>query len=87
MVTLNPYLGFRDNAREALAFYHAVLGGDLTMSTFAEFHLSDDPAVQDRIMHGQIRGATGLVLMAAGAPDEMYTPAAGVSVSTKPRTR
>ena len=32
---LNPYISFRDNAREALAFYHDVFGGELTMSTFA----------------------------------------------------
>ena len=80
MVTLNPYLGFRDNAREALEFYHGVLGGDLTMSTFEEFHMSDDPAIKDRIMHGQISSG-GIVLMASDAPEEMYTPAAGVSIS------
>ena len=26
---LNPYLGFRDNAREAMEFYHSVFGGEL----------------------------------------------------------
>ena len=31
---LNPYLGFRDNAREAMDFYHSVFGGELTLSTF-----------------------------------------------------
>ena len=25
---LNPYLSFRDNAREAMEFYQAALGGD-----------------------------------------------------------
>ena len=35
---LNPYLGFRDNAREAMEFYHSVFGGELTSSTFAEMH-------------------------------------------------
>ena len=28
--TLNPYLSFRDNAREAMEFYQAALGGDLS---------------------------------------------------------
>jgi PhnB protein len=26
---LNPYLSFRDNAREAMEFYQSVFGGDL----------------------------------------------------------
>ena len=28
--TLNPYLSFRDNAREAMEFYQSALGGDLS---------------------------------------------------------
>ena len=28
--TLNPYLNFKDNAREALEFYREALGGELT---------------------------------------------------------
>lgn len=35
-VRLNPYLSFRDNAREAMEFYRSVLGGELTTSTYAE---------------------------------------------------
>lgn len=35
-VRLNPYINFRNNAREALAFYHSVFGGELHLSTYAE---------------------------------------------------
>ncbi len=52
---LNPYLGFRDNAREAMQFYHSVFGGRLTSNTFAEFRASQDPAEQDKIMHSMPR--------------------------------
>ena len=48
---LNPYLGFRDTARAAMEFYRSVFGGELTVSTFADFHASDDPAEQDKVMH------------------------------------
>lgn len=30
---LNPYLGFEDNAREAMDFYQSVFGGELALST------------------------------------------------------
>ena len=68
---LNPYISFRDNAREALEFYHGVFGGDLNMSTFAEFQASEDPADAEKIMHGQIDGPNGLTLMAADTPSSM----------------
>lgn len=69
--TLNPYLGFRDTARTALEFYHSVFGGELTLSTFGDLHASEDPAEKDKIMHGQLRTAGGLVLMASDTPSSM----------------
>ena len=51
-VRLNPYLSFRDNAREAMTFYQSVFGGELDVSTFAD-HASADPTDQHKIMHSQ----------------------------------
>ncbi|MCM3658008.1 VOC family protein [Agromyces mediolanus] len=80
-VTLNPYLNFRDEARQALEFYHSVFGGTLNVSTFADFGQAD-PADADKIMHGQIDGDHGITLMAADTPSHLeYRPAAGFSVS------
>ena len=74
-VRLNPYLSFRDNAREAMGFYHSILGGELTLSTFGEFQASEDPAEQDKIMHSQLETGDGLVLMGADTPNRMeYQP-------------
>ena len=79
---LNPYLSFRDNAREAMTFYRSVFGGELTLSTFGDFHASEDPAEQDKIMHSQLETPDGLMLMGADTPNGMeYRPQAGVSVS------
>ena len=79
---LNPYLGFRDNAREAMTFYQSVFGGELTLSTFGEFQASEDPAEADKIMHGMLTTGQGMVLMAADTPNAMdYTPGNTLSVS------
>ena len=79
---LNPYLTFRDSAREAMTFYQSVLGGELTVSTFADFQVSADPAEQDKVMHSQLETPDGLVLMGADTPEGMeYQPQAGISVS------
>ena len=81
-VRLNPYLTFRDNAREAMTFYSSVLGGELTIATFRDYHASEDPAEQDKVMHAQLETPDGLVLMGADTPNGMeYRPQAGVSVS------
>ncbi len=34
---LNPYLQFKDNAREAMTYYQDVFGGDLVINTFGEY--------------------------------------------------
>lgn len=79
---LNPYLSFRDNAREAMGFYQSVFGGELTISTFGEFEASDDPAEQDKIMHSMLSTEGGLVLMASDTPSQMdYTPGSTISIS------
>jgi PhnB protein len=79
---LNPYLGFRDNARQAMEFYHSVLGGELTTSTFGEFQASVDPEENDKIMHSMLTSPNGLVLMGADTPNHMeYNPGDNISVS------
>ncbi|TNB72557.1 VOC family protein [Arthrobacter sp. BB-1] len=80
--TLNPYISFRDNAREAMTFYQSVFGGDLALSTFGEFQASDDPAESDKIMHGMLTTTQGMVLMGADTPNSMgYTPGSSISIS------
>ena len=74
-VRLNPYLGFRDNAREAMEYYKSVLGGELTLSTFGDYQASEDPAEQGKIMHGLLEAENGLALMGADTPNSMdYKP-------------
>lgn len=83
MTKLNPYLSFRGNARTALEFYQAVLGGELTIDTFEAFpDMGIDPAETTQVMHGQLDTPEGLTLMASDVPSSMpYSPPAGVAVS------
>ncbi|MFZ2177900.1 MAG: VOC family protein [Rhodococcus sp. (in: high G+C Gram-positive bacteria)] len=79
---LNPYLSFRDTARAAMDFYKSVFGGELTVSTFADFHVSEDPAEKDKIMHSMLATDTGLAIMGADTPNSMdYTPGNNFSVA------
>lgn len=68
---LNPYLSFRDNARDAMEFYQSVFGGKLEMTTFGEFNMAEDPADADKIMHSSLTSDSGLVLMGSDTPSFM----------------
>lgn len=79
---LNPYLSFKDNAREAMEFYQAVFGGKLLVNTFKEFHASQDPAEGNKIMHARLEADNGIIFMASDTPNAMeYRPGANISMS------
>jgi PhnB protein len=81
-IRLNPYLGFKNNAREAIEFYHSVFGGELTVNTFAELHASQDPSEDSLVMHSMLVVPNGLTLMASDTPQRMtYNPGDNISVS------
>lgn len=74
-IRLNPYLNFKDEAREAMTFYQSILGGELSLSTFGEFGMSEDPAERDLIMHSMLAAPDGMVSWAPTHPVSS-TPAA-----------
>ncbi len=79
---LNPYLGFKDNARQAMEFYKTVFGGKLEQHTFKEFQASQDPSEDDKIMHSMLEADNGITFMAADTPQGMaYNPGSTMSMS------
>lgn len=81
MAKLNPYLHFKDNARQAMEFYKSVFVGELTMSTFKE-GMGDESADGDKIMHAMLIIGPEMTLMASDTPPHMeYNPGASVEMS------
>ena len=79
---LNPYLSFRDNAREAMEFYKTVFGGKLEMQTFKEYHASQDPSEDNKIMHAVLTADNSIVFMASDTPNSMeYRTGTNMSMS------
>jgi len=77
---LNPYLNFNRDARQAMEFYASVFGGELNITTFAQF----DPSSQDSdlVMHAALDTDAGYTIMAADTPSGMeYQPMTGAAVS------
>jgi PhnB protein len=79
---LNPYIAFKDNARQAMEFYQSVFGGKLNFNTFGEAQMTNDPAQKDKIMHAMLEADNGITFMAADTPEGMpYNQGSSISIS------
>src|SRR5271169_5522167 len=66
MTQLNAYLRFNGNCREAMTFYQACLGGELTIQTVGESPMAGQmpPSTKDNVIHS-VLAKDGFVLMAS----------------------
>ena len=62
---LNPYLSFRDNAREAMEFYQSISGGELNVVSFSDAQM-DEEMPSGGTMHAMLT-TPDFVLMASDA--------------------
>lgn len=51
-ISVNPYLNFAGNAREAMEFYQGIFGGELRVLKFSDFGMTEMPA--DGTMHAAL---------------------------------
>lgn len=78
---VNPYLSFRDNARQAMEFYKSIFGGKLTISTFKDFGMAQDPADADKVMHAMLE-SDGITFMGSDTPPSMpFSEGARISMA------
>mgnify|MGYP000223220302 CR=1 FL=1 len=71
MATLNPYLTFNGNCREAMTYYNEILGGELSFIVVGESPVADQmpPFYKDQILHSSLKTAQ-LELMATDMQPE-----------------
>ena len=72
---LNPYITFAGDAREAMEFYQAALGGELVVNTFGEY--GDAGPDGDKVMHANLETPDGFTLMASDPPPGMESSQGG----------
>ena len=67
---LNPYLSFKDTARDAMEFYQSVFGGELFISTFGDM---GDPGATEAnlVMHASLETPSGYTIFASDTPPSM----------------
>jgi PhnB protein len=79
---LNPYLSFKNSARQAMEFYKSVFGGELTVTTFGEGNMAENPTDKDLVMHSQLEAPNGFCLMGSDTPAHMeFKPGNTMTVS------
>lgn len=71
MSTINSYLRFNGNCKEAMSFYKDCLGGELTMQKVGESPMAGNmpQEMQDKIMHATLK-TDGFIIMASDLCDE-----------------
>jgi PhnB protein len=71
MTSINSYLTFNGNCREAMTFYQRCLGGELSFQTIGESPLSDKMPLQmkESILHATLINGS-LVIMASDMASE-----------------
>ena len=82
-MTINAYLSFNGNCKEAFEFYQKALGGEITyMSTYGESPMAEQtpPEQLDRIMHARLIVGDA-VLMGSDAPPQFFSQPQGFTVS------
>lgn len=66
---LSPYINFQGRAREAMEFYHRVLGGNLDLQTMNEQGAPRPAGPGDRITHARLEADGARITASDGHPD------------------
>lgn len=65
MTNLIPHISFPGNTREALTYYHEILGGEVGFSTYGEFGAAPEGhEAHDKVMHAQLINDTVRIMAA-----------------------
>ncbi len=82
MAQINSYLTFNGNCREAMTFYNACLGGELTLQTIGESPLSEKmpPKMKDCILHATLTNGALLIMASDMVGDKGLVKGTAVSL-------
>src|SRR5881392_1183757 len=63
-ISLEPYIFFKGNCREAMEFYKGIFGGELEVSDADPSKMGDMPNKEwfkDKVMHSSLKGSVNLM--------------------------
>lgn len=73
MATLNPYLTFSGNCREAMNFYKECLGGELEVIVVGESPVANQvpPQMKDMLLHSSLKTGTLEIMATDMQPEKL----------------
>lgn len=74
-IKVSPYVNFQGRAREAMEFYHKLLGGNLDLYTVNEQGVASPAGPGERISHARLQTDGALIVASDGHPS--YPPTVG----------
>ncbi len=82
-MSITPYLQFDGNCREAITFYHTVLGGELHIGTVGESPMAEKmPAeTHPQVMHANLTNGTVLLMASDRMGQNTHVPGSSISLS------
>ncbi|KAA3618444.1 MAG: VOC family protein [Calditrichaeota bacterium] len=83
--TINPYLSFNGNCREAMTFYKTALDGELEIMTFADSPMEVPEDHKNKVMHASVKFADAILMASDGMPGNEVTfgDAYNISIGAK----
>ena len=82
MKSLNPYLNFAGNCREAINFYKETFKGEiLSMQTYAEANMQVEDRFKNNILHADFKAEDVHLMASDGMPGFMAEPGNMVTLS------
>lgn len=76
------HVNFRGTARQALEFYQAVFGGQITSASYSDFGMPQGAPGADKIVFSQLENEEGFRIMAYDVPGHDDTDSSAVAGTT-----
>ena len=82
--TINPYLAFNGNCREAMTFYQNSVDGNLEIMPFESSPVDVPEDYQDKIMHASLQFGDAIIMASDGMPGQevKHGDANAISIGT-----
>ena len=80
MKSINVYLNFDGNCKQAMEFYKKCLGGELYTMPFSEAPFDSPTEAKDRVIHAALQVGSGMLMASDTMPGTSFTQGNNFSV-------
>lgn len=79
--TINPYVAFKGNCKEAMEFYKSIFGGELELMDFSSAPMDIPEEYKSKIMHAKLQFGNAVIMASDTMPNNPINVGDNVSIS------